>query len=126
MYQKVLVAAAAAFTLASTALAETTSAQNPFDLNCQVFDAKGKELEPANVISGKFSPTSQSLSAESDLFYYGIELMDGDASLTLKDKSLGVSALLHASNLRINDSVAVAVLPAHATEPSLTLKCMAR
>ena len=125
MYQKVLVAAAAAFTFSHLALAETTPAQKPFDLNCQVFDAKGKELVPEHVISGKISPTSQSLSAESDLFYYSLELMDGDASLRLTDKRLDASALLHASNLQINDSVSVAVVPAHATEPSLTLKCTA-
>jgi hypothetical protein len=125
MYQKVLVAAAAAFSLSSPALAETTPAPKPFDLNCQVFDASGKELVPDHVISGKISPTSQSLSAESDLFYYSLELIDGDASLRLTDKRLDASALLHASNLQINDSVSVAVVPAHAKEPSLTLKCTA-
>ena len=125
MYQKVLVAAAAAFSLSSPALAETTPTPKLFDLNCQVFDASGTELVPDHVISGKISPTSQSLSAESDLFYYGLELIDGDASLTLTDKRLDASALLHASNLQINDSVSVAVVPAHAKEPSLTLKCTA-
>ena len=125
MYQTVLVAAAAAFSLSSPALAESTPAPKPFDLSCQVFDARGKELVPDHVISGKISPTSQSLSADSDLFYYSLELIDGDASLTLKDNRLGVSALLHASNVRVNDSVSVAVVPAQATEPSLTLKCTA-
>jgi hypothetical protein len=125
MYQKVLVATAAAFSLSSPSLAETTLAPKPSDLNCQVFDESGKELVPDHVISGKLSPTSQSLSAESDLFYYSLELIDGDASLRLTDKRLDTSALLHASNLQINDSVSVAVVPAHAKEPSLTLKCTA-
>jgi hypothetical protein len=126
MNKNILGIAAATFSLSSLALAGNTSAEMPSGVNCQVFDAQGKELIPTDMISGKPSPTSQSLTEESDLFYLDLELLDGTVSLNLTDKSTETSARAYLGNLRVNDSFAIDVVPSHATGPSVILKCTAR
>jgi hypothetical protein len=125
MNKNILGIAAATFSLSSLALAGNTSAEMPSGVNCQVFDAQGKELIPDHAISGKPSQTSQSLSEESELFYLDLELLDGTASLSLTDKHVEASARAEINNLRVHDTFSIGVVPPHGAGPSVILQCTA-